>query len=55
MTKRYIVYDIGTACTKAALVEGDKIVQAHIASYSTYQGDSGVMEQSAADWGTRGP
>ena len=51
MTNNWLVFDIGTTATKAALVRADgTIIQSTTGEYETYHQAEGRSEQHAADW-----
>lgn len=50
MTKSWLVYDIGTGSTKAALIQAGQVIQTASASYETHFGEHGIVEQNADDW-----
>jgi xylulokinase len=47
---KWLVYDIGSTGTKAALMEGDSLLETVTQGYQTHFADGGVVEQHAADW-----
>lgn len=50
MTNRWLVYDIGTTGTKAAMIDQHRVVEAIAHTYATHFADGGIAEQSADDW-----
>lgn len=50
MTKTWLVFDIGTGSTKAALIRNNQVIQMANSGYETHFGDNGKVEQNADDW-----
>ena len=50
MIPLWLVFDIGTGSTKAALIRDGQILQSASATYETHLGTGAVVEQDANDW-----
>ncbi len=51
MIRTWLVFDIGTTGTKAALLDaGGRVLRSATRDYATHSADGGIVEQNAGDW-----